>query len=101
MKFFILSLALALFASVDSFAPVNNLPRVATSLNAKYNSMDEILALFPEEIPVLINFYDANTEDQIKVRIFGYVVKCTIFPTTDQGVLCHSDVSSHIAMLTF
>ena len=28
--------------------------------------MDEILALFPDDKPVLINFYDANTEAQIK-----------------------------------
>lgn len=31
--------------------------------------MDEILALFPEEKPVLINFYDANTEKDIKADI--------------------------------
>ena len=87
MKFYILSLALALFASVDSFAPVNNLPRVATSLNAKYNSMDEILALFPEEIPVLINFYDANTEDQIKVRIFWLRSKVSCFSNNEPRCL--------------
>jgi hypothetical protein len=28
--------------------------------------MDEILALFPEDLPVLINFYDAATEKDIK-----------------------------------
>jgi len=28
--------------------------------------MDEILAKFPEDLPVLINFYDANTEGAIK-----------------------------------
>lgn len=33
---------------------------------AKYNNMDEILAKFPEDIPVLINFYDAATEGDIK-----------------------------------
>lgn len=32
--------------------------------------MDEILALFPEDKPVLVNFYDANTEGQIKDDIF-------------------------------
>jgi len=32
--------------------------------------MDEILALFPEEKPVLINFYDGNTEGEIKDDIF-------------------------------
>merc|ERR1712032_213959 len=37
---------------------------------AKYNSMDEILDLFPEEMPILINFYDAATENDIKDDIF-------------------------------
>jgi thioredoxin-like negative regulator of GroEL len=37
---------------------------------AKYKSMDEILALFPDDKPVLINFYDANTENAIKDDIF-------------------------------
>ena len=77
MKLSILSLALATFATstpgVEAFAPTPSTvttPRISSSsLNAKYNSMDEILALFSEEIPVLINFYDANTEDQIKVRM--------------------------------
>lgn len=32
--------------------------------------MDEILALFPEDKPVLVNFYDANTEAEIKDDIF-------------------------------
>lgn len=32
--------------------------------------MDEILAKFPDDKPVLINFYDANTEAQIKDDIF-------------------------------
>eukprot|EP00559_Dactyliosolen_fragilissimus_P009862 CAMPEP_0184857556 /NCGR_PEP_ID=MMETSP0580-20130426/2714_1 /TAXON_ID=1118495 /ORGANISM="Dactyliosolen fragilissimus" /LENGTH=98 /DNA_ID=CAMNT_0027353219 /DNA_START=196 /DNA_END=492 /DNA_ORIENTATION=- len=31
--------------------------------------MDEILAKFPDEIPVLINFYDASTEGEIKKDI--------------------------------
>jgi len=31
--------------------------------------MDEILALFPEDKPVLINFYDASTEKDIKADI--------------------------------
>merc|ERR1712150_233999 len=31
---------------------------------------DEILALFPEDKPVLINFYDAGTEAAIKDDIF-------------------------------
>ena len=44
--------------------------RPASALAAKYKSMDEILALFPEDKPVLINFYDANTEKEIKEDIF-------------------------------
>ena len=41
-----------------------------TALAAKYNSMEEILDLFPEDKPVLINFYDASTEGDIKDDIF-------------------------------
>ena len=75
MKLSILSLVLTAFAStvsVEAFAPVattriSSSSSSSSSLYAKYNTMDEILALFPEDIPVLINFYDANTEDQIKV----------------------------------
>jgi hypothetical protein len=44
--------------------------RVQNQLGAKYNTMEEILALFPEDKPTLINFYDANTENQIKDDIF-------------------------------
>jgi hypothetical protein len=36
---------------------------------AKYKTMDEILALFPEDKPVLINFYDSKTENDIKADI--------------------------------
>jgi hypothetical protein len=46
-------------------------PRSTVPLRmAKYNSMDEILALFPDEKPVLVNFYDGNTEAEIKADIF-------------------------------
>merc|ERR1719410_1552522 len=38
----------------------------STALFAKYKDMDEILALFPDDKPVLINFYDGKTEDDIK-----------------------------------
>lgn len=41
-----------------------------TALGAKYKTMDEILALFPDDKPVLINFYDARTENAIKDDIF-------------------------------
>lgn len=65
----------ALVASANAFvAPSGSQPvafaRPTSALSAKYNSMDEILALFPEEDPVLINFYDANTEAEIKNDIF-------------------------------
>mmetsp|Transcript_6560 Transcript_6560/g.17823 ORF Transcript_6560/g.17823 Transcript_6560/m.17823 type:complete len:149 (-) Transcript_6560:570-1016(-) len=43
-----------------------------SALHAKYNSMDEILALFPEDKPVLINFYDADKEADIK----GDILTC-------------------------
>mmetsp|Transcript_14907 Transcript_14907/g.14380 ORF Transcript_14907/g.14380 Transcript_14907/m.14380 type:complete len:152 (-) Transcript_14907:373-828(-) len=65
-----------LFASATAFAPSSRpaafIPRnAATSLSmAKYNTMDEILAKFPEDIPVLINFYDAETEADIKNDVF-------------------------------
>lgn len=58
---------------VNAFAPMQQSLSIAASpsaLHAKYNSMEEILALFPEDKPVLINFYDANTENQIKDDIF-------------------------------
>ena len=44
--------------------------RRSSALAAKYNSMDEILALFPADKPVLVNFYDAATEADIKDDIF-------------------------------
>jgi hypothetical protein len=37
---------------------------------AKYNTMTEILAKFPNDKPILINFYDAKTENDIKNDIF-------------------------------
>ena len=65
----------AAIASVQAFAPVSRPSVIRTrspiSLNmAKYNTMDEILAKFPDDKPVLINFYDANTEAKIKNDIF-------------------------------
>jgi hypothetical protein len=72
MKIFSL-VACLLFASADAFvvSPVNcRTGSSNTQLAAKYNTMDEILAKFPADKPVLINFYDANTEDAIKDDIF-------------------------------
>lgn len=75
MKFltsvFATSLVLAAtLTGTSAFAPVQSRSAVPSALHAKYNSMEEILALFPEDKPVLINFYDANTENQIKDDIF-------------------------------
>eukprot|EP00429_Kryptoperidinium_foliaceum_P010368 CAMPEP_0176005644 /NCGR_PEP_ID=MMETSP0120_2-20121206/2313_1 /TAXON_ID=160619 /ORGANISM="Kryptoperidinium foliaceum, Strain CCMP 1326" /LENGTH=140 /DNA_ID=CAMNT_0017338359 /DNA_START=82 /DNA_END=504 /DNA_ORIENTATION=+ len=71
MKLSILSAIVGLAACVQGFVPtVPSTTRAPSSLLAKYNSMDEILAKFPEDKPVLINFYDASTEDAIKGDIF-------------------------------
>lgn len=71
MKSTLLSLLLVLLASVEGFVPtVHKDVRGSTSLFAKYNTMEEILAKFPSDKPVLINFYDANTENEIKADIF-------------------------------
>lgn len=82
MRTTLISLCLAaLAASANAFTPMTGIPGVSrpafvttqastTKLSAKYNSMDEILGLFPEDKPVLINFYDANTENEIKGDIF-------------------------------
>ena len=69
MKSFFALTCLLLAASSEAFAPTTKF-RASTKLSAKYNSMDEILALFPDDKPVLINFYDANTEADIKDDIF-------------------------------
>ena len=66
------AVALSALAFTDAFVPTTTgAPRPAsTQMSAKYNTMDEILALFPEDKPVVINFYDANTEAAIKDDIF-------------------------------
>lgn len=69
----ILAVCLAVAASLsgaDAFVPPSR-PITASSASsalgmAKYKTMDEILAKFPEDKPVLINFYDAKTEAAIK-----------------------------------
>lgn len=61
--------ALALLVSfTDAFVPASKPSFVArqSSLDAKYKTMDEILAKFPDDKPILINFYDAKTENEIK-----------------------------------
>jgi hypothetical protein len=72
MKYSALFLISALVASATAFAPSSSrltfttTTKTSSALHAKYNNMDEILALFPEDKPILINFYNANTEGQIK-----------------------------------
>ena len=60
------------FLAAEGFSPINYIQqgRPSSALFAKYNTMDEILALFPEDMPVLINFYDERTENEIKDDIF-------------------------------
>lgn len=83
MKSFVQSSLLALclgLAPASAFLPQLLRPEASspvafarpspTQLQAKYKSMDEILALFPKEKPILINFYDAKTENDIKDDIF-------------------------------
>lgn len=63
------ALILALLTvSASAFAPTSfgGARSSASTLRAKYNSVEEILALFPEDKPTLINFYDASMEDDIK-----------------------------------
>jgi hypothetical protein len=65
----------ALLTGVEAFMPQPSRTTAAahhssTELAAKYKTMDEILALFPEDKPVLVNFYDASTEAAIKDDIF-------------------------------
>jgi hypothetical protein len=71
MKFTIISTLSALVASVQGFLPIvpSGVSR-SMQLTAKYNTMEEILAKFPDDKPVLINFYDGNTEQEIKSDIF-------------------------------
>ena len=71
--FAVIATSWLLAVAVQAFAPVPSsvafYPRATTAVGlaaAKYKTMDEILAKFPEDKPVLINFYDANTEAKIK-----------------------------------
>ena len=78
MKLALSILASALAASItNAFVPstsftaqrtngVSFVPATKSALFAKYKDMDEILALFPDDKPVLINFYDSKTENDIK-----------------------------------
>ncbi len=71
MKLAFVSALLALVVSVDGFVPaIHRTVRGPSNLLAKYNTMDEILAKFPNDKPILINFYDASTENEIKADIF-------------------------------
>jgi thioredoxin-like negative regulator of GroEL len=68
MKSGILATLALLVSSANGFVPVSKPTFLArqSTLDAKYKTMDEILAKFPEDLPVLINFYDAKTENDIK-----------------------------------
>jgi hypothetical protein len=75
MKIAIVTTLFAFVASsASAFVPSSNSRsfgvRASSPLQAKYKSMDEILAKFPENLPILINFYDAATEADIKNDIF-------------------------------
>jgi hypothetical protein len=78
MKTISMTLALIFSALLGAQAftvPPNTLPATSRSgvyrpLSAKYNTMDEILAVLPDDKPVLVNFYDAATENDIKNDIF-------------------------------
>ncbi|GKZ01455.1 hypothetical protein MPSEU_001096100 [Mayamaea pseudoterrestris] len=70
----IVSICMALVASLsrtDAFvpSPTPAFLSSSTSLYAKYKTMDEILAKFPDDKPILINFYDSKTESTIKEDI--------------------------------
>jgi hypothetical protein len=71
MKSLFLFLAASLMSVAVAFTvPTTSSARAPTHLGAKYKSMDEILAKFPDDKPVLINFYDGSTEGDIKSDIF-------------------------------
>lgn len=65
-----LAVAASLLSGTTAFVPQKStfLTKQSSSsaLSAKYKTMDEILAKFPDDKPVLINFYDAKTEAAIK-----------------------------------
>jgi hypothetical protein len=67
---FVATLLALIASSASAFVPASNTRtfgvRSSQQLQAKYNTMDEILAKFPEDLPILINFYDANTEADIR-----------------------------------
>jgi thioredoxin-like negative regulator of GroEL len=72
MKF--LTFLIALVSTANAFqapAVTSTTGRATTTVlsMAKYNNMNEILAKFPEDKPILINIYDANTESAIKEDI--------------------------------
>ena len=112
MKTSFISVLLALMTAVCgvlAFTPsATTFVRPATSaLQAKYKTMDEILAKFPEDKPVLINFYDANTEKDIKNDIFRAKTlledRCTLVSIKQQDYPelaklwdCHSKTPSMI-----
>jgi thiol-disulfide isomerase/thioredoxin len=69
MKSVYATIAALFLTGASAFAPSSTFVRNSSSLMAKYSTMDEILDKFPDDKPVLINFYDANTEAAIKSDI--------------------------------
>lgn len=82
---------------VNAFIPLSSSPTLSrhfrversTSLSmAKYNTINEILAKFPNDKPILINFYDSKTENDIKDDIFRAKTlladRCTIVSIKQQ-----------------
>lgn len=71
MKSSIAFIAALVISGAQAFAPAARpaFTKPSALSMAKYNNMDEILAKFPEDMPTLINFYDAATEADIKADI--------------------------------
>jgi hypothetical protein len=72
MKF--ISVLIALVSTANAFhvqpaVTTGRRPATHLSMASQYKTMNEILAKFPEDKPVLINIYDANTESAIKEDI--------------------------------
>jgi hypothetical protein len=68
MKFVMFLFALVSLANAFQ-SPVTARRSATHLMMAKYKTMNEILAKFPDDKPILINFYDAGTEAAIKEDI--------------------------------
>lgn len=64
--FFVGLAIIASFSGVDAFLPPQLVQSTSkTTLFSKIKSMDDLLAKVPDDKPVLVNFFDANTEKEI------------------------------------